>query len=105
MGPAAYDLASLLCDPYVMLRAKQQVILLEYYLERAPHAQSTRETYHAAAVQRLSQALGAFGRLAANPGTERFSDHIQPACTMMMRMLENMTGMTTLREELKLRSA
>ncbi len=87
MGPAAYDVASLLCDPYVMLDARIQDRLLDYYLEHAPHPDTTRDTFHAAAIQRLAQALGAFGRLSALPGTRRFARHIQPACTMMLRML------------------
>ena len=97
MGPAAYDVASLLCDPYVMLDAKLQDRLLDYYLEHAPHASSTRATFHAAAVQRLAQALGAFGRLATLPQTRRFERHIQPACQMMLRMLEHLEELPHLR--------
>jgi len=96
MGPAAYDVASLLCDPYVMLNSKLQDRLLGYYLDRAPHAKSTRATFHAAAVQRLAQALGAYGRLSALPGTKRFAQHIQPACEMMLRMLKHVDGMDQL---------
>ena len=93
MGPAAYDVASLLCDPYVMLDAKLQDNLLDYYLDHAPHAESTQATFHAAAIQRLAQALGAYGRLSALPQTRRFAQHIQPACTMMLRMIEHLDGL------------
>jgi len=96
MGPAAYDVASLLCDPYVMLDHKLQDRLLDHYLDRAPHAKSTRATFHAAAVQRLAQALGAYGRLSALPGTKRFAQYIQPACEMMLRMLKHVEGMEQL---------
>ncbi len=100
MGPAAYDLASLLCDPYVMLNVNQQANLLEYYLERSAHAESTRDTYHTAAAQRLTQALGAFGRLAATSGTERFANHIQPASTMLLRILDKRDGLPHLKSML-----
>jgi NDP-sugar pyrophosphorylase family protein len=100
MGPAAYDVASLLCDPYVMLDANLQDGLLAYYLAQAPHADSTRATFHTAAVQRLGQALGAYGRLSALPGASRFARHIPPACQMMQRMLNYIEGMPTLRATL-----
>ncbi len=100
MGPAAYDLASLLCDPYVMLDAALQEKLLDYYLKQAPHADATRDTFHAAAIQRLAQALGAFGRLSALPATRRFARHIQPACEMMLRILEVEGGLPQLRAAL-----
>jgi len=101
LGPAAYDLASLLCDPYVMLPPALQNTLLNYYLERAASPDSTRETYRAAAVQRLAQALGAFGRLAVKPGTERFAGYIQPACTMMLRALAPMDALPLLTSTLR----
>jgi NDP-sugar pyrophosphorylase family protein len=88
LGPAAYDVASLLCDPYVMLNTRIQERLLDYYLGRAPHADSTRASFRVAAIQRLAQALGAFGRLSALPGTNRFAQYISPACSMMLRMLD-----------------
>ena len=57
LGPAAYDLASLLYDPYVEgLGEKERAALAKLYpVQDLPYA----------AVQRLVQALGAFGRLAA----------------------------------------
>jgi NDP-sugar pyrophosphorylase family protein/aminoglycoside/choline kinase family phosphotransferase len=96
MGPAAYDLASLLCDPYVMLTSTLQDQLLAYYLEHSSQSRAVRETYYAAAVQRLCQALGAFGRLSAIPETRRFAQHIPNASTMLLRMLEHLDGMSHL---------
>jgi NDP-sugar pyrophosphorylase family protein len=98
MGPAAYDVASLLCDPYVMLKPSLQGKLLDYYLESSPHAATTRATFHAAAIQRLAQALGAYGRLSALPCAARFAQHIEPGCRMMLRMLEHVEGMDVLRQ-------
>ena len=77
-GPAAYDVASLLADPYVDRAAEVQLRLLTAYAEAGgePIAESV---YRAAAVQRLIQALGAYGRLGAQPGTRRFLQYILPA--------------------------
>lgn len=77
-GPAAYDVASLLADPYVDRAAEVQLRLLTAYSEAGgePIAESV---YRAAAVQRLIQALGAYGRLGAQPGTRRFLQYILPA--------------------------
>lgn len=73
LGAAAYDLASLLCDPYVMMPEEAQMRLLERYLARAPDASAVRGVFWMAAAQRLAQALGAFGRLSALPGIDRKS--------------------------------
>lgn len=86
-GAAAYDLASLLCDPYVMLPADRQDALRSRYHAARPHDTRCRDEFWIAAVQRLVQALGAFGRLSALPGTTRFSVHIPPALAMLDRAL------------------
>ncbi len=62
LGPAAYDLASLLCDPYVALPLSIQLELLSHCPTTATDA------FWWAAIQRLAQALGAYGRLSALPG-------------------------------------
>jgi len=85
-GPAAYDLASLLCDPYVMLDEEIQTRLLNDYLRHTPHPETVADMYWYAATQRLVQALGAFGRLSALPHTIRFARFISPAATMMLRV-------------------
>ncbi len=87
LGAAAYDLASLLCDPYVMLDDSDRNALLDDYCAASPQGAAVRESFPYAAVQRLAQALGAFGRLAANPATARFARHIPPATTMFNTML------------------
>lgn len=92
-GPAAYDVASLLCDPYVMLPDPLRERLLAYYLDRAPHPECVRRLFWWAAVQRLSQALGAFGRLSASPDTSRFAAHIPPAIAMIRRALRETPGL------------
>ena len=78
-GPAMYDLASLLCDPYVELPDGVRPALLARYAARRPAAGSELELFWPAAVQRLCQALGAYARLGALPGAQRFLAHIPPA--------------------------
>jgi NDP-sugar pyrophosphorylase family protein/aminoglycoside/choline kinase family phosphotransferase len=92
-GPAAYDLASLLCDPYVTLPLRVQHRLLGYYLERCENAEAVRRTFWPAAVQRLSQALGAFGRLASQPETTRFEQRIGPGVAMLRQAAEQCGGL------------
>jgi NDP-sugar pyrophosphorylase family protein/aminoglycoside/choline kinase family phosphotransferase len=78
-GPAPYDLASLLCDPYVSLPLSTQLDLL------ATIPTSSITSFWFAAVQRLTQALGAYGRLATLPGNQHFQRYIPPALHMLQR--------------------
>ena len=71
LGPAAYDLASLLYDPYVDLSAKDRTALAAVYEQAAG---CPLPELPLAAVQRLVQALGAFGRL-ASVGRPEFARH------------------------------
>jgi aminoglycoside/choline kinase family phosphotransferase len=75
LGPAAYDLASLFADPYVDRPRDLQLELLEQYnlVARVPVSEAA---YRVGALQRLAQALGAYGRLGHLPGTETFLNHI-----------------------------
>ena len=86
LGPAAYDLASLICDPYISLPCGTQDKLLEYYAVSAPEMSGNiRDTFWCAAVQRLVQAIGAFARLGNCRGTESFAGYIDPALKMLDR--------------------
>jgi aminoglycoside/choline kinase family phosphotransferase len=78
LGCAAYDLASLLYDPYVKLDEKQRKILAKEYAAAAPELADVVKLLPMAAVQRLIQALGAFGRL-ASVGQEGFLKYISNA--------------------------
>ena len=69
LGAAAYDLASLLYDPYVPLGEQARASLARLY---------PVEKLAFGAVQRLVQALGAFGRL-ASVGQPQFGRHVAPA--------------------------
>lgn len=83
-GPAVYDLASLLCDPYVPLAAGLRDRLVDYYAERSRYPSVIRRLFWYGAVQRLAQALGAYARLGAQPGTQAFARHI-PAALRLLR--------------------
>lgn len=84
LGAAAYDLASLLADPYVSLSESVQAALLEEYRRRSGMALPD-PLFWAAVLQRLAQALGAYAVLGARPPTAGFARHIPPALAMMRR--------------------
>ena len=65
MGRPEYDLASLLCDPYMELSPREQADLLSYWSAISP-APLQPEVYAACALQRLMQALGAFANIGYN---------------------------------------
>ena len=86
-GPAAYDLASLLCDPYADLPAALQQALLRHYANRHPQGRAIAAVFPAAAVQRLCQALGAYAVLSQKPGMSHFARHVPAAARQLLRAL------------------
>ena len=97
MGTAAYDLASLLCDPYVNLPDDVRDELLDYYLGLVSNGKSVQSLFWVAAVERLSQALGAFGRLGSASATSYFLKHIPAGTTQLRKALLHVPGLTTLK--------
>jgi aminoglycoside/choline kinase family phosphotransferase/dTDP-glucose pyrophosphorylase len=68
VGPLQYDLASLLTDPYVNLSPDIQDALLDYAMTNLARIkkidrQQFLTSYHACAICRILQSLGAFGHL------------------------------------------
>lgn len=96
-GPAVYDLASLLCDPYVELDDALIGEMMEYYTARSSTPDVVRALFWAGAVQRLVQALGAFAKLGAQPYTSHFANHIPAAKRMLARALRETPGCAGLR--------
>jgi len=93
LGSAAYDVASLLCDPYVSLSETMQEDLLHYYNQHIERKFAvSREIFWIAAIERLAQALGAYVRLSKLRGMESFALHIPPALMMMRRVTGNTTA-------------
>jgi N-acetylmuramate 1-kinase len=83
-GLAEYDLASLFFDPYVDLSGEEQSALVAYY--RQKQAENRREvnrkfdsTLRLCAMQRLMQALGAYGFLGLVRGHKSFLQYIPRA--------------------------
>ena len=77
LGPAAYDLASLVYDPYVEFSEKDRAALIALYAKTAKREEFVKIVPFAA-VQRLCQCLGAYGRL-ASVGQPQFKKHVVPA--------------------------
>ena len=81
-GLPEYDLASLLLDPYVNLSFEERQELLQHYRDfRADDAEWDWDSllYAKCAVQRLMQALGAYGYLGEVLGKREFLQHIPVA--------------------------
>ena len=77
LGPAAYDLASLVYDPYVTFTDDGRKALVALYAKKSGRAE-IEKVLPFAAVQRLSQCLGAYGRL-ASVGQPQFCKWVLPA--------------------------
>lgn len=98
LGPALYDLASLLCDPYVSLPAPLQCQLLAFYGATWPSCpDNLAERFWAAAIERLCQAIGAFARMSHARETAGFADHIRPALKMLDRALYRVDDMASMK--------
>ncbi len=101
-GLAEYDLASLLYDPYVTLTDAEREELLDYYFVRSGHANEAefREILRLCAIQRLMQALGAFGFLGHEKNVPAFLGHIEPARQLLVSLAEQQCGLAPLAEAL-----
>lgn len=86
-GSPFYDLGSLLYDPYVDLNEAFRIELLRFYHERAGAEKSFEAftlAFRKASVQRLMQALGAYGFLGKEKGKTAFLDAIPRALTNLL---------------------
>jgi len=91
-GLLQYDLASLLCDPYVEISPQERKGLLTYYQQvQADAGMSDGEEFERifwrCAVQRLMQALGAYGFLSIHRGKPAFRAHVTPALIRLREAL------------------
>jgi aminoglycoside/choline kinase family phosphotransferase len=96
-GLAQYDLASLLYDPYVDLLESECEDLLGYYCG-GNISDDFRQTLQLCAMQRLMQALGAYGFLGLVKGHEPFLQHIPAAMKSLCAILSNLAGLEELAE-------
>jgi hypothetical protein len=101
-GLPQYDIASLLYDPYVQLSAEERTELLLYYIARTGRADGLElspdylEVYHLCAMQRLMQALGAYGFLGIVKERKHFLEHIPPALANLREVLGRIAGLEPL---------
>ena len=96
-GLAEYDVASLLYDPYVQLSEAERTELATYYIERqrdAGHdvADQFRAVLPLCAIQRLMQALGAYGFLGLVKKHEGFLQHIPTAVKRLSSLLSGQSA-------------
>src|SRR5207253_8865083 len=89
-GLAEYDLASVLFDPYVHLTSGERDELLLHYLERRDLRRDEtgiRERLRFCAMQRLMQALGAYGFLGLAKGNRSFLRHVPAAIGSLRQVI------------------
>jgi len=104
-GLPQYDLASLLYDPYVHLPEQERTELLNHYLEvladdGQPAAADFTAIYDLCAMQRLMQALGAYGFLGHVKERPHFLEHIPAALASLREVLKRIPGLESLRAQL-----
>jgi len=79
MGNPLYDVASALFDPYVGLEESERERLWKLYADADADKPETRKLLYVAAVERLMQALGAYGFLSIKRGLTDYARHFAPA--------------------------
>jgi len=97
-GLAQYDVASLLLDPYVAMESAERSELLGFYQRLARRsgievAGDFEEIYHWCALQRLMQALGAYGFLGLQKGRTDFLAHIPTARRSLRETAAHLDGL------------
>ena len=96
LGPLAYDLASLLIDPYASLGVEEQEAVFNYYVEQASNilqgfdAEQFIRGYIFLALQRNLQILGAFAFLSQQKGKSFFEQYIIPATNSLQKRLSEL---------------
>lgn len=94
LGPLAYDLASLLIDPYVALSREEQRHIYEYYMDLLRgtlpmEAAPFQRYYPYLALQRNLQILGAFSFLTRSRGKTYFEAYIPRAVGTLRGLLND----------------
>ncbi|MFA4919137.1 MAG: phosphotransferase [Thermodesulfovibrionales bacterium] len=89
IGPPAYDVASILWDPYYRLEDEVREKLFDYYMNRLSKVEPLN-TILPCRLQRHMQALGAYGYLSMVKGKKYFLKHIPEA----LRLLKEESALT-----------
>jgi aminoglycoside/choline kinase family phosphotransferase len=98
-GLPQYDIASLLWDPYVDLNDGEREQLFGYYCGGSV-SDNFRRTLRLCAMQRLMQALGAYGFLGLVKGHRHFLSHIPAAIISLDEIVAQIDGLEPLRDEI-----
>ncbi len=94
MAPPAYDIASILWDPYYRLHDAMRERLLSYYIDEMKKTSKSfdEETFRSSLVpcrlQRHMQALGAYGFLSMVKGKTYFKKHMPEAVRLLKEEVE-----------------
>ena len=105
-GLGEYDVASLLYDPYVTLLPEERAELFDEYVairEAAgtPLGADAIELLRLCAMQRLMQALGAYGYLGLVKGNRTFLEHVPPALHALRHVVRQIEGVEPLHAALQ----
>lgn len=92
-GLPQYDVASLLYDPYVHLTEEERAELLKYYGGMCREKDGFEEVFYACALQRLMQALGAYGFLGLQREKPEFLQHIPTAWANLRTVAARVDGL------------
>ncbi|MCE5210049.1 MAG: phosphotransferase [Deltaproteobacteria bacterium] len=98
-GCLFYDLGSLLCDPYVTFEEEERNELLDFYYELMKPNYSRDEfvqNFWMGSVQRLLQALGAYGFLGLKKHKPAFLHHISNGIENLLTAIDNAVGLDQL---------
>ena len=105
-GLAQYDIASLLYDPYVFLTSAERSDLLAFYKKRLQENgfsvdSDFNEIFLCCALQRLMQALGAYGFLGLKKNRPDFLAHTPVALRSLLEVASALDGLAPLVNKLK----
>jgi aminoglycoside/choline kinase family phosphotransferase len=105
-GLAEYDLASLLYDPYVDLAETERAELTAYYCDRHVGSGIAIDSefdlrLRLCAMQRLMQALGAYGFLGLIKGHKHFLKHVPAAMKSLHGIVAQIDGLSELEQVLR----
>ncbi|HEX3019425.1 MAG TPA: phosphotransferase [Chitinispirillaceae bacterium] len=90
LGPAGYDIASLLFDPYIESLDQSMVTELFKYYCSLHSGHFDERAFYICAAQRLMQALGAYGNLSLHKGKQWYRDYIPVAIDRLLLVLNNL---------------
>ena len=91
IGPGEYDIASLLYDPYLspLLTKELRSDMVDLCIEHSGDS-TIKERIYYSALQRLMQALGAYGNLSLNMDKPRYRTFVAPALANLWTVLEEL---------------